>query len=117
MSPQELAALKLLTTRQLLDTIDENEPTFNKYATATEKATKALGGESTKWDEQDHEVEVIRLRAYAENIKFCGEFPKHLICVSKILLFLKLGDHKSPRKIAALLLKGVESLHPHTVWN
>ena len=73
MSPQELAALKLLTTRQLLDTIDENEPTFNTYVTATEKATRALGGESTKWDEEDHEVEVRRLRAYAENIKFCGE--------------------------------------------
>ena len=73
MSPQELAALKLLTTRQLLDRIAENEPLFNEYAIATEKATKALSEESTKWDEQDHETEVTRLRAYAENIKFCGE--------------------------------------------
>ena len=73
MSPQELAALKTSTTRQLLDRIVENEPLFDEYSLATEKALKGLNGESTKWDEQDHETEVTRLRAYAEDVKFCGE--------------------------------------------
>ena len=79
MSPQELAALKLQTTRELLETIDENEPTFNEYYVSMEKATKALGGDSTKYEEQDHDVEVVRLRAYSENIKFCGELVEQRV--------------------------------------
>jgi hypothetical protein len=73
MSPEELASLKTSTTRELLDRIAEYEPLFDEYFLSTEKASKDLKGESTKWDEQDHETEVTRLRAYAEDIKFCGE--------------------------------------------
>ena len=73
MSPEELQELKMSTTAKLLDRIAVNEPLFNTLVTSMEKLSKELTGESTKWDLADHDTEVVKLRAYSEDLKFCGE--------------------------------------------
>ena len=80
MSPEELDSLKASTTFKLLDRITVYEPLFNALLVSTEKLSKDLTGEATKWDMTDHKQEVGKLRAYAEDLKFCGEIiEKNLI--------------------------------------
>ena len=51
----------------------DNETRFNALVMSTGRLSKALSGESTQWENLDHEQEVDKLRQYAEDLNAIGE--------------------------------------------
>ena len=73
MSPKDWIKLRATTMVALRKRARENETRFNTLAASTEKLLKALSGESTQWENSDHEQEVDKLRQYAEDLNAIGE--------------------------------------------
>ena len=73
MSPEQFNKLKASTTFILRKRGRDNEPVFNDLVLSTEKLSRGLSGESTQWDNTDHEQEVDKLRGYAEDLCATGD--------------------------------------------